>query len=165
MNVANIRKASGVVSNTSLRDSAKTLLSVAAAALLLAGCTSFIPDYQRPAAPVAPAFPFDTAGSLSNIAAANMDWQQFFQDARLKQLISLALQNNRDLRVAALNIEQARAQLQIRRADEVPTIGIGATGSRQPGSNGSISSLYTAGFSVTGYELDFFSSWKVRMCS
>lgn len=156
MNDANIRKAPGAIGTMSFRNNAKVLLSGTAAALLLAGCTSFIPDYQRPAAPVAPAFPFDTAASLSDIAAANIDWQQFFQDARLKQLVSLAIQNNRDLRVAVLNIEQARAQLQLRRADEVPSVGIGATGLRQPGSNGSMSSLYTAGFSVTGYEVDFF---------
>ena len=140
----------------SFQNATRTLLSGTAAALLLAGCTSFIPDYQRPAAPVAPTFPFDTAGAAASVVAADIDWQQFFQDARLKQLISLALQNNRDLRVAVLGIEQARAQLQIRRADEVPTVGIGATGTRQPGSNGAISSVYAAGFSVTGYELDFF---------
>ena len=138
------------------RDATSARLCATAAALLLAGCTSFIPDYQRPAAPVAPTFPFDTAGAASTLVAADIGWQQFFLDARLKQLIGLALENNRDLRVAVLSIEQARAQLQLRRADEVPTIGIGATGSRQPAPNGSISSVYTAGFSVTGYELDFF---------
>jgi multidrug efflux system outer membrane protein len=142
--------------NLSFRHATRTKLSGVTAAVLLAGCTSFIPDYQRPAAPVAPVFPFDTASAAYTTVAADIDWQQFFQDARLKQLIRLALENNRDLRVAVLNIEQARAQLQIRRADEVPTIGIGASATRQPAPNGGISSLYTAGFSVTGYELDFF---------
>ena len=138
-------------------------LAAAIVALLLAGCTSFVPDYQRPAAPVASAFPFDTAGTASAVAAADIDWQQFFQDARLRQLISLALRNNRDLRVAILNIEQARAQLQVKRSDELPTVNVGATGSRQPNSSGGITSAYTAGFNVTGYELDFFG--RVRALS
>ena len=133
----------------------------AAAALVLAGCTSMVPEYQRPAAPVASSFPFDTAGASSATAAADIGWQQFFQDDRLKRLISLALQNNRDLRVAALNIEQARAQLQIKSADELPTVNVGATGSRLPAKAGG--STYTAGFSVTGYELDFFG--RVRSLS
>ena len=143
---------------------ARTLLLGVAAALLLAGCTSFIPDYQRPVAPVASTFPVDTAGPPSTTAAADIDWQQFFQDARLKQLINLALQNNRDLRVAVLNIEQARAQLQVKRADELPTVNVGATGSRQPATSGNgTSSVYSAGFQVTGYELDFFG--RVRSLS
>ena len=136
---------------------------LAAAVLFLAGCTSMVPEYQRPAAPVAGSFPFDMASGAPATAAADIDWQQFFQDARLRQLIGLALQNNRDLRVAVLNIEQARAQLQVKRADELPTVNVGASGTRQPGSNGSISSVYSAGFIVTGYELDFFG--RVRALS
>ena len=139
------------------------LSAMTVAALLVAGCTSFVPDYQRPAAPVAASFPFDNTGA-SAIAAADLAWQQFFQDARLKQLIGLALQNNRDLRVAVLNIEQARAQLQVKRSDELPTVNVGASGTRQPNTSGNgISSVYTAGFLVTGYELDFFG--RVRALS
>ena len=78
-------------------------------------------------------------------------------------MIDVALQNNRDLRVSVLNIEQARAQYQVRRADELPTVGVGATGSRLPSGSGSIVSVYTAGFSVTAYELDFFG--RVRSLS
>jgi multidrug efflux system outer membrane protein len=73
----------------------------------------------------------------------------------------VALRNNRDLRVAVLNIEQARAQFQIRSADQLPTINAALTGSRQPGAaaaNGSrgIASTYSAGLAITAYELDFF---------
>ena len=132
------------------------LLGSLAPMLLLAACSSLIPEYRRPGAPVAPSFPFDAATQPSGTAASDMDWQQFFQDARLKRLVALALENNRDLRVAVLSIEQARAQLQIKRADELPTVNVGATGSRQPNGNGGISSSYSAGFSVTAYELDFF---------
>ena len=83
-------------------------------------------------------------------------WGEFFVDARLKQLITLALANNRDLRIAVLNIKQARAQLDIRRADQWPSVNAGLSGSRQPTSAGGISSTYTAGVLVTAYELDLF---------
>jgi outer membrane protein, multidrug efflux system len=139
---------------------ARALASSATVALsaLLAGCVSLAPTYQRPAAPVAASFPGVQAGAASAAGSATeIAWQQFFGDARLKNLITLALQNNRDLRVAVLNIEQARAQYQIRRADQFPTVGLGATGSRAPSPTGSgIASTYSVGLAVTAYELDFF---------
>ncbi len=138
-------------------------LSALATALLLSGCMSLVPDYQRPAAPVAAAFPDATATATTATPASELAWQQFFQDARLKRLIEIALQNNRDLRVAVLAIEQARAQLQLRRADELPTVNAGATGSRTPTTGGGIASVYTAGLSVTAYEFDFFG--RVRAAS
>jgi outer membrane protein, multidrug efflux system len=132
-------------------------LSICAIAAVLAGCGSLIPSYERPGAPVAAQFPAAAAdGSSTAVAAPDLAWQDFFQDARLRQLIALALENNRDLRVAALNLEQARAQLQVRRADEVPTIGVGASGSRTPNSSGGITTAYSAGFTITSYEADFF---------
>jgi multidrug efflux system outer membrane protein len=100
----------------------------------------------------------DTAGAASDIG-----WRDFFGDQRLKRLIDVALRNNRDLRVSVLNIEQARAQYQVRRADSLPTVGIGATGSRQPNGNGGMVSTYTVGLAVTAYELDFFG--RVRSLS
>ena len=88
-------------------------------------------------------------------AAADLDWQRFYADPRLKRLIALALANNRDLRVAVLNIEQTRALYQVRRADELPSVGAGATVSRTP-IGSSVSTAYAVGFAVTGYELDLF---------
>jgi NodT family efflux transporter outer membrane factor (OMF) lipoprotein len=129
------------------------LLAVAAAALL-AACSSMAPKYERPAAPVAAAYPYD-AGTTGT-AAADIDWQSFFPDPRLRELIALALQGNRDLRVAVLAIEQARAQYQIRRADQLPTVNAQASGSRSPGANGSTTSLYTAGLALSAWEIDFF---------
>ena len=73
-----------------------------------------------------------------------------------KSLIGIALLNNRDLRVAVLSIEQARAQLGIKRADQFPSLNAAATGSRTPTSAGGINSAYTAGLLVTAYEIDFF---------
>ena len=136
-------------------------LHMLALALALAGCTSLAPKYQRPAAPVAASFP--EAGAASSQAAANITWQQYFADARLKQLIGLALANNRDLRVAILNIEQARAQYQVRRADQLPSVGLGVSGSRGPGENDSIKSSYSAGLVVSSFELDLFG--RVRNLS
>ena len=128
------------------------------AAALLSGC-SLAPLYQRPAAPVAPEWPAGTstaADSTAGVATADIAWQEFVGDARLRELIALALQNNRDLRVAALAIEQARAQYQIRRADEVPSVNATASGTRQPTPDGGNSSVYTAGLALTSWEIDFF---------
>jgi multidrug efflux system outer membrane protein len=136
------------------------------AAMALAGC-SCIPDYERPATPVAdtfvPTLHNAAASDRADTTAADLQWQDFFKDARLKRLIELSLQNNRDLRVAVLAIEQTRAQLQVRRADELPTVNAGISGTRGPASSGAIASTYTAGLSVTAYELDFFG--RVRALS
>ena len=117
-------------------------------ALLLGGCVSLAPTYQRPAAPVAPAFPDAQAGTTSAASApgatpaVNIEWQRFFSDERLKRLIALALENNRDLRIAVLNIEQARAAYDIRRADAWRTVTLPAsafkaeTGDSLPGWEG-----------------------------
>lgn len=140
-------------------------LATLSAALWLAGC-SFIPTFTRPAAPVAPAFPQVAVAGTPTAdakAAADIEWQSFFKDARLKRLIELSLDNNRDLRVAALNIEATRAKLQVARADQLPTVNAGINGSRGPAASGAITSSYTAGLSVTAYELDFFG--RVRALS
>jgi len=140
-------------------------LATLSAALWLAGC-SFIPTFTRPAAPVAPAFPQVAVASTPSAdikAAADIEWQSFFKDARLKRLIELSLENNRDLRVAALNIDATRAKLQVARADQLPSVNAGINGSRGPAASGAITSSYTAGLSVTAYELDFFG--RVRALS
>lgn len=139
------------------------LTALAAVALLVSGC-SMIPAYERPAAPVAVTYPShagsagmaDPANALAAQSASTMAWQTFFADTRLQGLIELALVNNRDLRVAVLNIEQARAQYQIRRADQLPTINGVIGGSRTPSASGGVTSLYSAGLQATAYELDFF---------
>ena len=139
-------------------------LGALATALLLGGCTSFIPAYERPAAPVAPAYEPELlpAGNAGLAAAGDVAWQRYFIDARLQQLITLALANNRDLRVAVLNIEQARGAYQIKRADELPTVGAGLSAQRAA-SNGGLVNSYAVGLAVTGYELDLFG--RVRALS
>ncbi|MBE7941459.1 MULTISPECIES: efflux transporter outer membrane subunit [Ramlibacter] len=128
-----------------------TALGLVAATLLAAGC-SFAPTYQRPAAPVAPAYPY--AGAAQGQPAADIRWQDFFQDPTLRQLVATALANNRDLRVAVLNVEQARAQADIRRADLFPTVSAAVTGNRAPKT--ATPSLYTAGFTVSAWEIDLW---------
>jgi len=134
------------------------LASTAAVAALtvLGACSSLAPPYQTPAAPVATQFPV-APPSDAGPAATERPWRSFFgADARLVQLIDLALRNNRDLRVAVLNIETARAQLGLREADQWPTVNAVATATRQPGASGRISSTYTAGLAISAWELDFF---------
>jgi outer membrane protein, multidrug efflux system len=123
-------------------------------AAALAGC-SFMPTYERPAAPVAEAWGGNTP-LVEASGGADLGWQAFVTDARLRDLITLTLANNRDLRVATLNIEQVRAQYQIRRADQLPTVNLAASGNRQPTSSGGISSSYTVGLAMASWELDFF---------
>ncbi|MCD2512654.1 efflux transporter outer membrane subunit [Comamonas endophytica] len=127
-----------------------------AAALLMAGC-SFIPTYERPAAPVPEAYRSAPQGAAGTQPAAALPWQQFFTDARLQQLIGLALNNNRDLQVAVLNIEQARSQYRITRADQFPTIGGGINASRAPDVvNGGYANSFQVGLQTTAWEIDFF---------
>ena len=139
-------------------------LTVLAAALVLAGC-SMAPKYERPASPLAvdwPASGLATASAAqvgqAGLAASALEWRSFFSDPQLRKLIEVSLANNRDLRIAVLTIEQTRAQFQIRRADQFPSVGAAATGLRQPNTNGngSITSVYTAGLAMTSYEIDFF---------
>jgi len=124
------------------------------AALVLTGC-SFIPTYERPAAPVPALFPGQPTDAVA--AQAELPWQQFVADERLRKLIVLALANNRDLRVATLNIEQVRAQYQIRRADQFPMLNVATVGSRERNpSGGTSSSSYNVGLALSSWEIDFF---------
>ncbi|AZD06784.1 Multidrug efflux system, outer membrane factor lipoprotein OprM [Pseudomonas chlororaphis] len=150
----------------------KSLLSLAITAAVLSGC-SLIPDYQQPQAPVAAQYPQGPAYSpaeAANQAAAEQGWRQFFHDPALQQLIQTALVNNRDLRVAALNIDAYAAQYQIQRADLFPAISANGSGSRQrtparmsQTGEAAISSQYSATLGVSAYELDLFG--RVRSLS
>ena len=123
---------------------------------VMAGC-SLIPTYERPAAPVAAQWPVAASSAAPQTPlAADIAWTDFVGDARLRELIALALSNNRDLRVATLNIEQVRAQYQVRQADQFPTVNAAATGNRQPNGTGGIASTYSVGLALSSWEIDFF---------
>ena len=139
------------------RARAARALAPLAAIALLAGC-SFIPSHERPAAPVPEAYaqPGSEMPTTAK-AAADIDWKEYFTDPRLQTLLGIALENNRDLRVAMLNVEQARAQFQIQRANQYPTVNAIASGTRQPKTSGDgYSNLYQAGVGISAWEMDFF---------
>ena len=94
-----------------------TCFLAAALTALLCACT-LEPHYDRPASPV----PALQGGAAPGTAAADIGWREFFPDPQLQQLIALALVQNRDLRVAALNVQSAQAQYRIQRAQLFPTI-------------------------------------------
>ena len=143
-----------------LRRSGQTALA-AALMVVLAGC-SLTPKYERPAAPVAEQWPAGSAAAVQQkgVAASATSWQDFVQDERLREIISLALENNRDLRVAIKNIEQAQAQYRINRADLAPTVNASVSGSRSAPNTtstpGSVASNYSAGLGINSWEIDFF---------
>jgi len=146
----------------------RLLCTLFAASAVLAGCT-MAPKYERPAAPISNSWPSGPAyGTIVTtnreaIPTADIGWRGFFNDPRLLRLIDLALENNRDLRTAVLNVELARAQYRIQRSGLLPTIDANAGGSRQriPGGiTGFNQPLYITSYSVnasvTAWELDLF---------
>jgi multidrug efflux system outer membrane protein len=110
---------------------------------------------QWPGSQTSTAQPAATVADTT-VPAAELAWQDYLTDDALQQVITFALAHNRDLRIALLNVELARAQLGLRRADQLPTVNASAGGSRAPNSAGGITSMYSAGLTVTAYELDFF---------
>jgi len=143
--------------------------SILVSALLAGACTTLMPDYERPAAPVPATWP-GAAASSDAAVVADIGWRDYFADPRLRELIALSLANNRDLRVSALNIEQARAQYRIQRAGSFPTVnaGIGESAQRLPGDltssgNPTINRQYSATVGLSAWELDFFG--RVRSLS
>lgn len=143
----------------------KTIISLSVA-LALSGC-SLMPDYQRPAAPVAAAVVAPNASKTAFSDAAAPAWRSFFRDAALQQLINTALDNNRDLRAAALNVEAFQAQYRIQQAASLPSVGMNASGTRQrtPADlsrtgSATISSQYAVNVGLSAWELDLFG--KIR---
>ncbi len=136
------------------------------------GC-SLQPVYERPAAPVAGAFPSGAAYKVMQsgpqgtaLPAAEIGWRDFLRDARLQRLVEIALANNRDLRVAMLNVEQVRAQYRIQRAALFPQVGAFADASRthtpagiSAGGTANTSQTYEVGASMS-WEIDFFGRLK-----
>lgn len=134
-------------------------------ALLLAGC-SLAPHYQRPAAPVAAAW----EGQAAVAASTPAQWQAFVLDPDLRALVDAALANNRSLRQALLDIDAARAQYRIQRAERLPELNATGTGNRQhlpadlsSDQRAGVSSSYQVGLSLPEYEIDLFG--RVRNLS
>jgi multidrug efflux system outer membrane protein len=131
----------------------------------LAGC-SLMPDYQRPELPVAAQWP-QSAQPGGVRKAVDLEWRSFFPDQRLQALIASALDHNRDMRIAAARVEEARALHGITRADRLPGVDAAAGGqvARTPGDLSStgkanIGRRYDVGFSLLSFELDFWGRVK-----
>ncbi|MFN4360928.1 MAG: efflux transporter outer membrane subunit [Hylemonella sp.] len=99
-------------------------MAALAALLVLAGC-SMTPEYQRPALPVPEAWPDDAQAAAA--VSRPVDWASFFPDERLRALIKLALEHNRDLRIATARVAEAQALYGIQRADRLPTVNVGGS--------------------------------------
>ena len=142
----------------------RSLLVVSVVACL-GGCT-MIPKYTRPEAPVPagwPAGPAYKETPQGEPAATDLKWREFFADQRLQAVIEKSLQNNRDLRVAALNVEKARALYRIQRAEIFPVADATGSGIRQRipadlSSSGSAitANAFTANVGINSWEIDFF---------
>ncbi len=135
-------------------------------AVALGGC-SLAPHYERPEAPVAADWQVaDANGSR----AQALDWQTFIVDADLRRAVDTALNNNRSLRQALLDIEAARAQYRIQRADRLPSLNANASGNRQrlpadqsQTGRSEVASVYQVGLGLAEYEVDLFG--RVRNLS
>src|ERR1700730_6521858 len=141
-------------------------LALIAVAALIAGC-SLQPVYERPAAPVAATYPTGDAykspagGSATTLPAVDIGWRDFLTDPRLQRLAEVALANNRDLRVAALNVAQMQAQYRIQRSTLVPQAGALADSSStrtpaslSPSGKATVAHDYSVGLQAS-WEIDF----------
>jgi multidrug efflux system outer membrane protein len=127
-----------------------------------------IPEYTRPEAPVPAGWPSgpayqETPSAQGPVPAADLQWRKFFGDERLQKIIETALNNNRDLRLAALNVERARAIYGIQRAELFPALNATGSGSKERvagefTNNGEPKTVtrYGATLSVISWEIDFF---------
>jgi multidrug efflux system outer membrane protein len=142
-------------------------MRIALAAVFLTGCT-MIPDYTRPEAPIPSYWPSGPAYKESLSAqdvplAVDLQWREFFTDERLQEIIEMALENNRDLRVAALNVERARALYRIQRAELLPTVDAVGRGIKErvpatiSGTERSVTvAQYSVNLGIPSWEIDFF---------
>lgn len=119
---------------------------------LLAGCANLAPNYTRPELPVPATVDGVTVAAKTFVQPS---WQRLVTDERLRNVVELALDNNRDLHISALNIDKARAQYRIEDAARYPSVDatVGGTSTRY---DGAITRKYSVGLGISSYELDFF---------
>lgn len=126
-------------------------IAVSALALALTACQS-----MRGPEPVAQtSIPSSYTAAASGTSVAEQGYKDFFVDQRLLQVLDMALNNNRDLRTATLNIQRAQQAYQITENNQLPTIGASGSVLRQD-QGGGAQTRYNVGLGVTAYELDFW---------
>jgi multidrug efflux system outer membrane protein len=145
----------------------RSFLLLIGLALAQMGCT-LAPKYNRPPAPVPAAWPAgpsypEMTATTNAPAAAAVGWRQFFTDEELQQLVERALTNNRDLRLAALNVERAWALFGIQRGELLPTVNAVASGNKQEtpadlsnAGRRQTTDRYDVNLSMLAWEIDFF---------
>ncbi|KHL24098.1 transporter [Croceibacterium mercuriale] len=131
-------------------------LLLALALASLASACSLAPDYVRPQAPVPAAFPGGPAFAPGEAVLPDVSYRDLFRDPRLLELVGVALDNNRDLRIAAANIAEARAIVRVTRAAQFPEVAVGASGDLATGQSGRDGQAYALQGSIANYELDLF---------
>ncbi|MDR3221958.1 MAG: efflux transporter outer membrane subunit [Candidatus Accumulibacter sp.] len=151
----------------------KLLLTALFGVTLVLGACSLAPEYQRPESPVAGEWPAGAAyvqDRANAPRAADLKWQDFFANTVLRQIIERALENNRDLRLAALNVERAQGMYGIQRGDLFPSFGADGGKTRQRRSADLISpgeprtvGQYNVDLGFAAWELDFFG--RIRSLS
>jgi len=136
-----------------------SLFMAAVLPLLLLGACTLAPTYVRPDAPIPNVFP----AADDTDAPKTLAWEEFVKDANMKRVVGLALQNNRDLRIAMLNVEKTRAMYRVQAADLLPTIAaVGdSSAGRRPLDSGGMGSAavmrqYSASLGFSAFELDLF---------
>lgn len=130
--------------------------------LFLSAC-SLTPEMTKPAAPVPEVFTVngETIPASSN-PTAEMGWREMFIDKRLQALIELALINNRDLRIATLNVEAVKAQYGIERSARLPNVGLSLDSTRQRSVTGGdtkvsqIEEQSSVNVGISAFEIDLF---------
>lgn len=145
----------------------RTLILILTLTVGLSGCT-MIPKYKRPEAPIPGQWPNGAAYPVTKpgtgtLEATQLKWQEFFTDPKLQKVIEMALHNNRDLRLAALNVERARALYGISRADLLPIVDAGVGGNQQQVSADIVGPMvkrtsknYDVNLGIAAWEVDFF---------
>jgi outer membrane protein, multidrug efflux system len=143
------------------------LLLLSTIITLLGGCT-LAPEYTRPASPVPADWPtgaayHETKSAPSVPTASELTWREFFTDERLQIIIEMALNNNLDLRLAALNVEKTRALFGIQRAELLPPVQVVGRGSKErmpadlsSSGNAMTAQRYDVNVGISSWEIDFF---------
>jgi multidrug efflux system outer membrane protein len=133
-----------------------------AAAMAMTACSTLAPRYTRPPMPVAHTYPEPAPAGPYN-ATVRTAWRNYFADPRLQQVITLSLENNRDLRQAALRVQEGRAVYGIQRADLFSTVNAGANAirARLPGNSSLVGPLANLTYgqvslNVVGWEVDLW---------